>query len=168
MRIAIIGNGFSGATLPLSQHLNELGYNVDCYYLVFEGAEFIESLDFDYKATGNKVIKIKKSNTIYNYLDQSININLLPNYSVNRKSKLLLIGYYRLLQNKRRMKRYAEHIISQGYDKIYVIVHTDYEVQICRYLQEAHVPFFIGYHEVLKNHLSNRTLKRIFWIILTS
>lgn len=160
MRIAIIGNGFSGATLPLAQHLNECGYNVDCYYLVFEGAEFIESLDFDYKATGNKVIKIKKSNTIYNYLDQSININLLPNYSVNRKSKLLLIGYYRLLQNKRRMKRYAEHIISQGYDKIYVIVHTDYEVQICRYLQEAHVPFFIGYHEVLKSHLSNRTLKR--------
>ena len=64
MRIAIIGNGFSGATLPLSQHLNELGYNVDCYYLVFEGAEFIESLDFDYKATGNKekICGLRKGN----------------------------------------------------------------------------------------------------------
>ena len=44
MKIAIISNGFSGATLPLAQHLYDEGNIVDNYYIVTMGARCIESI----------------------------------------------------------------------------------------------------------------------------
>lgn len=47
MKIAIIAPGFLGATLPLAKHIQKLGHDVTCYYLVESGSKGTESLDFD-------------------------------------------------------------------------------------------------------------------------
>lgn len=161
MKIGIIANGFTGATLPLAQHLVENGHHVDCYYLVFKGTKMIESLDFEKSVDGSKIITINKTNQIYSYLNQSINIHILPNYPVFRRHKAMLIGYLRKIRNNSSMKRYAGEIISKKYDVLFVVIHTENEIQLCRYFKDADIPFVVAFHEVLKNHLNNRELKPV-------
>ena len=67
MTIALIGNGFTGATFPLASHLHELGQEVDCYYIVKRGVSSIESLDFGGKIPylASTVSDLPKSNQLY-------------------------------------------------------------------------------------------------------
>ena len=161
MNIGIIANGFTGATLPLANHLVDNGHHVDCYYLVFKGTTMIESLDFDHSINGSKIITINKSNQIYSYLNPSTDINILPNYPVFRRHKAMLIGYIRKFLNKNSMKHYAKQIVEKKYDVLFVVIHTENEIRLCNYFKNAGIPIVIAFHEVLKNHMSNRVLKPV-------
>lgn len=152
MKIAIIGNGFTGATLPMAHHLRKVGVEVDCYYLVKIGSKAIESLDFD-----NKVKlytrQLSKENTIYRYLDKSVNIRLLPNRKRYVGAEKLFFGKIIPWANNFLIKKYAKEIIGRNYDFISIIVHNPMEVSLCRYFKSAGVKFSVTYHEILNRHI---------------
>lgn len=80
MNISIIGFGFTGATLPLANALVKRDH-VDCYYFVYYSnkSKSIESLDYENERLKVGIPhKIKKNNTIYNYLSKDINLYLIP------------------------------------------------------------------------------------------
>lgn len=152
MRIAIIGNGFTGATLPLAKHLRKAGVEVDCYYLVKIGCKEIESLDFDRKASLQTRI-LSKDNTIYRYLDKTVEIYLLPTWKRYVGAEKLLFGKIIPWANNLLVKKYAKEILSRNYDFISIIVHNPMEVSLCRYFKSTGVKFSVTYHEILNRHI---------------
>lgn len=152
MKVAIIGNGFTGATLPLAHHLRTAGVEVDCYYLVKIGCKSIESLDFGSKLKLH-TRQLSKENTIYRYLDKSVNIHLLPNWKRYVGAEKLLFGKVIPWTNNLLIKKYAKEIIGRNYDFINIIVHNPMEVSLCRYFKSAGVKFSVTYHEILNRHI---------------
>lgn len=161
MKIAIIGNGFTGATLPLAHHLSLAGHSVDCYYIAKVGSRCIESLDFDMPVrlgVAEDVVTLR--NEIYNYLDKRVNISMVGVMKRKLRLEKLLVGKVNPMINFFVVKSFAAKLISRDYDFINVIVHTELELQICRALKKAGVRFCITFHEVLRSHSARPELKR--------
>ena len=161
MKIAIISNGFSGATLPLAQHLYDEGNIVDNYYIVTMGARCIESIDFStsipYKTTP---VILPLSNRLYKYLSPHIKVTLLPTFRKMIRLEKMGVGKILPLINRYLIRHYLKKIELNKYDVVNVVVHTEYEVIVCKELKKMKIPFIISYHEVLKQLTGNIELKQ--------
>lgn len=151
MKILIVSNGFTGATLPLAQHLNKSGNEVKCFYISRLGTKSIESLDFDgaLPFAYSKSSAIAKNNTLYNYLSKDIDVNIRVMFKRKRRLEKLLVGGIFPVLNKFLVRKFVAEIISERPDFVYLVVHTELEVQIAKALTEKNIPFSIAYHEVL-------------------
>ena len=150
MRIAIVGPGFTGASLPLAQHIQMKGNEVDCYYLTRIGLDSIESLDFSVPLSRKqKEMKISLSNNVYKYLNSSINVYIEPIYKLHLWFEKYLLWYIPRWANRIRIKGFLQRLLSRKYDSVILIDHFDDE-QIARTLAKKNVRFIITFHEVLK------------------
>ena len=160
MKIAIIGNGFTGATLPLAKHLHENGHEVRCFYIVKVGSSCIESLDFEKKiGLSFKPQLLNKTNRIYNYLDKETDIHLLSVFRRRPQIEKFLIGNIIAKVNEKIISKQIRQILSFQMDYAIVIVHTDLEAQICESLQLKGIPFCVVFHEVLTSHSGKAVIK---------
>lgn len=159
MRIAFVSTFFTGATLPLMKHLSDRGHKTDLYLMCKQGQTEIETLSFGKPIEGGGFIKIGKNNPIYNYLDKSATITLVPYYIVrNRKYLVGLVPYFR---NLAKIKRLVSKIRKENYDFAYVIVNEEHDAIICECLAKFMRPrMAIAYHEVLESHTEEPMLKK--------
>lgn len=162
MKIAIIGKGFSGATLPLAQHLYALGHQVSCYYIVNKGESSIESLDFENKISYfDKRYRLSLHNQIYNYLSKDIPIYIVPVFKRRRRLEKIGLGFIFPYMNNKIIKKLCYELIAEQYDVFNIIVHTELEEQICTFLEKKHKRFIVTYHEVLRNIINGTCLKDV-------
>ncbi len=161
MKIAIIGNGFTGATLPLANHLHKLGHDVVCYYIVKRGVSSIESLDFGNKVSylTDSVCDLPKSNQLYQYLSEEITVRLVSVFNRKRRLERLGVGKVFPLLNRRIIKCFCHFFSQKKYDFVNLIVHTPLELQIATFLREKGVNFCMTFHEVLNNLIDAQDLK---------
>ena len=160
MKIAIIANGFSGATLPLAKHLYEKKHHIDCFYIVSMGATCIESIDFSSPIPYHFApIGLEKSNKLFSYLPSKVQVNLLPVFRKMVRLERIGIGRALPIVNRLLIKHYLDDLQLEKYDIINVIVHTELEVLICKELKKKKIPFVITYHEVFKQLTGKLSLK---------
>lgn len=162
MKIAIIGKGFSGATLPLAQHLYALGHQVSCYYIVNKGESSIESLDFEKKISYfERKNRLPLHNQIYNYLSKDIHIYIVPVFKRRRRLEKIGLGSIFPYMNRKIIKSFCYELMEEQYDVFNIVVHTELEAQICSFLEKKHKRFIVTYHEVLKNLITEACLKDV-------
>lgn len=151
MRIAIVGPGFTGASLPLAQHMYKKGHEVDCYYLTRIGLDSIESLDFGMPLPLNKLeFKIPSTNNIYNYLDRNVNIYIEPIHKLHLRLEKYFLWYIPRWANKIRVFFVVKRLLARKYDRIILIDQFD-DGQIGLALARANMKFVTSYHEVLES-----------------
>ena len=163
MKILIVANGFSGSTLPLANHLNKLGHNIKCFYIINRGAKCIESIDFDKESLINisGANKLSLCNRLYQYLNKRIDVYLMPLLKRRKRMEKVFIGHIITLINKYLLDKYINQIIIGNPDVVNIIIHTQYEVKIANALKKAGIPFVITFHEVLKNLVTAIQLKDV-------
>lgn len=161
MKICIISNGFTGATLPLGQHFFLKGYSVSLYYFVNVGSKEMESLDFDYKIPSKVIISLSSDNNIYHYLDKKIKVNLIPLYKERLRLEKIRIGNIIHVINRFHVKKIAKKLIKDDYDEFNIVVHTEYEALLAKILIKSGKKVVISYHEVYNNLLDGGKLKKI-------
>lgn len=163
MKILIVANGFSGSTLPLANHLNNLGHNIKCFYIINRGAKCIESIDFDKESFINisGANKLSLCNRLYQYLNKRIDVYLMPLLKRRKRMEKVFIGHIITLINKYLLDKYINQIIIGNPDVVNIIIHTQYEVKIANALKKAGIPFVITFHEVLKNLVTAIQLKDV-------
>lgn len=161
MKILIIANGFTGSTLPLANKLCTKGHEVKCMYMVKIGSRSMESLDFDAKIrnTWGTMVPLSKSNRLYSYLNDEVEVAFLPIYKRKMRMEKVAVGKIFPLVNSVLIKRYIRQIIAEKPDVVNLVVHSYLEVRIARALKNAGIHFTITYHEVLKNLLESRQIK---------
>lgn len=160
MRIAFVSTFFTGATLPLMKHLADRQHQCDLYLMCRQEQTDIETLSFDKPVKGSDFSTIGKHNPIYNYLDESATITLIPYYIVrNRKYLVGLIPYFRNLFIIRQL---ASKIKQGKYDLAYINVNEEHDAIICEILAKfMRSKMVIAYHEVLESHTAEPKLKRV-------
>lgn len=160
MKICFLSTFFTGATLPLAQHLLKKGHQCDFYLFAGQGRKGLETLEFDAPISGSGIVRISKSNKIYTYLNKDIGINLVPYYLVrNRK---YLIGYISFFKNLSIIYKMLKEIEEEEYDLIYLIANEEYEAIVARELKRrGHKNVVIAYHEVVKSHTGKQELKDV-------
>ena len=162
MRIAIIGPGFTGATLPLAQHLHKAGYKIDCYYFIIAGHKSIESLEFHRPLSIKKIIeKIGVDNKLYNYLDKGIDVYIMPVLKRHYTLEKFVVGHFLRLCNRVRTKIFIKWLLKKGYDRIILIDHSDETHQLGLALKRKGCKFITAYHEVLDNLIDGRMRKEV-------
>ena len=120
MKIAIVGPGFTGATFPLAQHLNQMGHKIDCYYLTHIGLSSVESLDFDGPLKGTPIIQeIPKTNRLYKYLNNDINVFIIPIHVRHLKLEKLIIGLPLKLSNYLRKNTFVKKLHKKNTIELY-------------------------------------------------
>ena len=161
MTIALIGNGFTGATFPLASHLHELGQEVDCYYIVKRGVASIESLDFGDKISylASTVYDFPKSNQLYQYLSPDIDVRLVPVFNRKRRLERLGVGKVFPFLNRKIIQKFCHFLYQKKYDFINLIVHNPLELQIATFLKKNGIKFCVTFHEVLNNLIDAQDLK---------
>lgn len=159
MKIFIISNGFTGATLPLANSFALAGNKVKCLYIVEGGTKCIESLDFDAPIPMHwgKMVELSKKNRLYDYLDLNVDVSFMPTWKHRRRLEKIGIGKIFPILNSFLMKAYIKQIISEKPDVVNLVVHTEKEAMIAKKLKEVGIPFTITYHEVL--HLKSATYR---------
>lgn len=160
MKIAFATTFFTGATLPLILHLQERGHECDLYLFAQQGRTNLETLEFDAPVSGSRISTLSKSNHIHQYLNQNININIVPFYTVrNRK---YLIGYIPYFKNLFIINKLLKIIESRKYDFIYIIVNEEHDAILAKELKRrGYQNGIIAYHEVVKNHIGEQNLKDV-------
>lgn len=163
MKILLVASGFTGATLPLGNHLAHIGCKVNFYNLAQWDLASIESVDFDIprRIPKGKPEQLSKSNRLYSYLDESINFYILPYWKQKRRMEKFLIGKIFPLVNKILIKKYIKYIIAEKADFIDLIVHSERDLLIAESIKKSGIPFCITYHEVLQGLDNNRKLKTV-------
>lgn len=159
MRIAFVSTFFTGATLPLMKHLTDRQHQCDLYLMCRQGQTGIETLSFDKPIKGSSFVKIGGHNPIYNYLDKSTIITLVPFYIV--KNRRYLVGFIPYFRNLAIIRQLVSKINKENYDLVYVIVNEEHDAIICEALAKYMKPrMVIAYHEVLESHTAKPTLKK--------
>lgn len=160
MKICFITTFYTGATLPLVQHLVEQGNQCDFYLFAEQGRKNIETLDFDSSVSGNEIVEVKKNNPIFQYLDKSISVSIVPYYIV--KNRKYLIGYIPFFKNLLIIHRLLKEVEKNEYDLIYLIVNEENDGIIARELKRRKFKnVVIAYHEVVKSHTGKQELKEV-------
>lgn len=160
MNIAIIGPGFTGACFPLANHLKRNGHSIDCYFFSHIGQKSIESLDFERELSRHdNMLQISRDNTLYNYLDKTIGVFIIPVYKRHYTLEKVGIGYWHRLLNYIRTAKFLRYFKSQHYDRIILIDHFEDE-QIGKALLDANMKFVTSFHEVLESLTGKPTLRK--------
>ena len=125
MKICIVANGFTGATLPLAQHLYKKGQEVECFYIVKCGTTCIESVDFLKPIKfAVKPTRLELTNKLYNYLDSNIPINLVSVFKKKRRLEKLFIGKIPAYINRVVINNLFKQIVQNGYDFVNIVIHS--------------------------------------------
>ncbi len=159
MRICIIASGFTGTTIPLANYLNKVGHQVDIFYPLFEGTKILDTLDLDEPVKISCSPKqLSKENKIYNYLSQDIHIYI--KWVIQERMKLVRtpLGWIQRLCNQIILSRFCKHHIAGKYDVVNIVAYPRFTVEVCKALNKYSVPYFITFHEVLKNLVSDRKI----------
>lgn len=159
MKICIIANGFSGTTIPLASHLSREGHSVDIHYLLFEGTCILDTLGLDRKVRiSMKPDTLKTTNTIYRYLPKDVKINI--QWVIQERTKLAMtpLGNVQRWLNKVILKRYCRKYIAKKYDITNVVVYPRFALEVCKELKKSGSKFFLTFHEVLQNLVTDRTI----------
>ena len=160
MKIAFVSTFFTGATLPFIKHLNDAGCRVDFYLFARQGQKKLETLVFDTATQGNNIRELQKNNAIYGYLDESVNINIVPYYL--RAKKKTVRDYLSYFNNMSIVHNLINIIEQKSYDIIYIIVNERIDYLICKRLKaKGHKNIIIAYHEVIKSHTAKPELKKV-------
>lgn len=160
MKIAFVSTFFTSSLLPLMKHLTERGHQTDLYLFCKKGSSNEGCLMFDETVNGTKIKKIRKDNSIYSFLDNSSNINVVPFHVImNRK---YLIGFVPYFINYFICKKLTELLRFGDYDYVYLNVNEEHDAMLCKMLKRKgfkHV--IIAYHEVLVSHIGKTVLKKV-------
>lgn len=156
MKISIIGFGFTGATLPLANALVKRNL-VDCYYFVYYSnkSKSIESLDYENERLIVGVPhKIKKDNTIYNYLSKDINLYLIPLCPNGPKWFMPFSAFI----NKLICVLLALKLLLNKVDMFNVVLHTQLEYILYRILSVKST-VVLSVHEIFESLNEKKVLR---------
>lgn len=160
MKICFVSTFFTGATLPFIKHLNNAGHFVDFFLFARQGQKELETLVFDTAVQGNEIRPLQKGNPIYNYLDKSVNINLVPYYL--RAPQKTMRDYISYFKNMSIVYNLQKRIEKESYNVIYIIVNEKLDYLLCKRLKaKGHKNIIIAYHEVVKNQTTRPELKEV-------
>lgn len=161
-KVAIVGPGFTGATLPLAQYLHKAGYKTDCYYFIVAGHKSVESLDFNRPLSTKKIIeKVGVDNKLYNYLDKGIDVYIMPVLKRHYTLEKYIIGHFFRLYNRVRTKIFTKLFLKKEYDRIILIDHSGETHQLGLALKRKGSKFITVYHEVQENLLDGGMRKEV-------
>ena len=159
MNICFISTFFEGATIPFAKHLHDLGNNVSMVFLAREGDTEAENLSFGKKVGGYGITALSEENSMYKYIDKSVSINVAPYRLCKKKSIKGLMSY---LKNEVVLRKIIEKISTKKFDIIYINVNEEWDSRLCNILKrEGFRNVVIAYHEILRNHVSDRRLKNV-------
>lgn len=160
MKICFISTFFTGATLPLAQHLQEKGHQCDFFLFARQGCKGLETLEFDAPIEGSQLVTLHRDNRIYAYLDKAIDITLVPYYLV--KNRKYLVGYIPFFKNLNNIFKMLREIERKQYDLIYLIANEEHDAIVARELKRrGYKNIVIAYHEVVKSHTGKQELKDV-------
>lgn len=152
MKIAIVGPGFTGAVFPLANYMCNKGHEVDCFFFTSSGLSAIESLDFDKTLSWKTLmLQIPTSNLLYNYLNKSVGVFIIPILRRHLKLEKLLVGLPSKWINRLKVKKFIDILLIKQYERVILIDQTDNDHQVGLALKKHHVKFITTYHEVLYN-----------------
>lgn len=146
MKFAIVAHGYSGATLPLANHLAKAGHTVVCYYFCWNGSHTMESLDYGKKIT--EITTLSLDNSIYNYLDKGVQIVIVPVHNLKSKTSFIKKEISDII-NKYRLRELIKIIKSQHFDLVNVLLYTEFDYKVLKALYQSGVRCCQTYHEVL-------------------
>jgi len=159
MKICIITPGFGEPTLPFAEHLVEKGHNCDLYILSLQGRQECGTLNFDYPIKGNRIYPLSKQNSIYHYLNDSIDIFNVPYHIV--KYRKYIIGFIPYIINFFIFLKTVISIKKKRYSRYFVVVHEETDALFCRILKLLGIKnVSIIYHEVLSSHSEPKMLSK--------
>jgi glycosyltransferase involved in cell wall biosynthesis len=154
MKIAIIGYGFSGSTLPLAKALASENYIIDCYYLINSGTSELEALDLGKRHWIPMLKKLDSTNEVFEYL-QSKYIRIFTMTIFRRIYKIEKYQFRLIwLVNKWIIKKYCRQIIKEKYDYINIVGHSE-EIKLFNNCLNT-VKIIHSVHEVFDNHFSEK------------
>lgn len=159
MNICFISTFFEGATIPFAKHLHDLGNKVSMFFLAREGETEAENLSFGKEVGGYGITALSEENSMYKYIDKAVSINVAPYRLCGKRSLKGLIGY---LKNEVVLRKITEKLLSEKYDVIYINVNEEWDSRLCSILKRKRFRnVVIAYHEILRNHVSDRRLKNV-------
>ena len=136
------------------------GHKADFFMFASQGKSFTETFTFDEPVRGNRIIPVKKTNNIYNYLSNNIGFSIVPYYLV--KNRKYLIGFLAYFKNILILRNLSKRVKSVNYDIIYVVVNEEHDAIFCKILKKRGFNnVIITYHEVVQNHLGVSKLKGV-------
>lgn len=153
-RIAFLGSGHAGSTMPLIKSFIDKGFYVDYYILCNKVVSNIEATDCKYIPKNRGVEKIPSDNwsmlSTKFFRSQNISFYSISTFRPFEKNKVLnkIIGVVRTIQ----IKRVCEYINKQNYELVNFI--GRYQVSdIVRYGKYIKTKYVVSLHEVC-NHLN--------------
>lgn len=120
----------------------------------------METLSFDKPCQGSTIQRILKSNSIYNYLDKSINLFIVPFYEI--KNRKYLVGFLPWFKDLYIVWKLIMKIKKADYDAIYVNVNEELDgllLKLLKWLKFKNI--IIAYHEVVECHTDSPRLKQV-------
>lgn len=163
MKVVFVGSGFTGATLPLANHLARKGHKIVFYNFVQWNVASIESIDLDTPRRlplGQKE-QLSKSNKLYRYLDNSVDFYFLPFWKRRGRSEKLLVGKIFPWLNRKLNKKYAQYVIDEKADYVNVLIYSANDLMLAKSVLNAQIPLCITYHEVLQNLTTEEMIRPV-------
>lgn len=153
MKIVLVGDGFTGATLPLAKRFAEKGHEVCCFYYVNVGKGSLEGFDFLPKICPG-IYKINLNNTnLSGYFNPNISVYVVVLLRERKKAKKFHLNFLLRMVDTWTEKRLINKIKSFNYDVINLIGHNYPLDYLIDHLDQSKI--FCSVHEVLANHLLN-------------
>lgn len=153
MNIVLIGDGFTGSTLPLAKKWAEGGHKVTCFFYVNVGKGCLEGFDFSPKLLpGIYKVNLNETNLV-DYFHSKISVYIIVLLRERKKLRKTGINYLISCIDRYTEKLLLRKIKSLNYDIVNLVGHNSPLDYLIENLDKTKV--FCSVHEVLENHLHN-------------
>lgn len=165
MNIVLIGDGFTGSTLPLAKRWADEGHKVTCFFYVNVGKGCLEGFDFSPKILpGIYNVNLKETN-LSNYFCRNVSVNIIVLLRERKKLRKTGINYFISHIDRYTEKKLLKKIKLLNYDIVNLVGHNPPLDYLIDHLDVSKV--FCSVHEVLENHLHDNVSlnKYTKWLI---
>lgn len=150
MKIVLVGDGFTGATLPLVKRWSALGHKVYCFYYVNIAKGCLEGFDFPAKLLpGIYKIDLKKTN-LFGYLDSNISVYIVVLIRERQVAKKMHMNSLIKSIDEFTESKLIRKINAINYDVVNIVGHNYPLDFLVEHLDKSKI--FCSVHEVLDNH----------------
>lgn len=167
-KIAIIGKGHAGSTIPLIREFVLKGFAVDYYILSLGSVHDIEATDISFSTNKKGIVRIPADNwrALYNYFGSNDSVNIFTINTPRPFEKVFILKHIVDLYRSLLIKSICKIINKNRYQLVNIVGRYDvYDIiKYCSYLNSKTI---VSLHEVC-NHSApdfthpNKVLKYLF------
>lgn len=169
-KIAIIGKGHAGSTIPLIREFVLKGFVVDYYILSLGSVHDIEAADISFSTKKKGIVRVPSDNwgALYNYFGGNDSVNIFTINTPRPFEKMFLLKHVISLYRSLLIRSICKNIDKKHYQFVNIVGRYDvYDIiKYCSYLKSKTI---VSLHEVC-NHSApdfthpNKVLKCLFKI----